>query len=80
MPRAEDNGRETRDPRPTINQRGVWCSVMVSQQQTQEYKAVDPYQKGNRPKDIADNEKRAHYSAAVEWTTASPFSSSHKTA
>lgn len=66
MPRAEDNGRETRDPRPTINQRGVWCSVMVSQKKTKKDQGVYPRKKGNRPEDIADNEKRAHYSAAVE--------------
>ena len=65
-PRAEDNGRETRDPRPTINRRGVRCSGMVSQEQTKKYQGVDPRKKGNRPEDIADDKERAHHSSAVE--------------
>jgi len=39
---------------------------MVSQKQTKKDQGVDPRKKGNRPEDIAEDEKRAHYSAAVE--------------
>jgi hypothetical protein len=51
------NGRRTRDPRLTINQRGVWCSVMASQEQTKKDKAVNACEESNRPEDVADDER-----------------------